>query len=351
MRVSACGFVRSSHCVAVVAAALGVLGFCPGASAQSVADFYRGKTVSVHIGYAPGGAYDLSARVLARHMGRHIPGEPTVVARNMPGAGSLKLANYLYNVAPHDGTEFGIFGRTIPIDPLLGSQGAQFDALKFTWLGSTSNEVSTCVSWHELAVKVATDLFDKELVVGAAGAASPSAVFPTVFNAVLGTRFKVVNGYPSSANSLLAMEKGEATGFCAWGWVAMRATRPEWIRDNKFNVLFQIALRKHPDHPEAPLVLDLAKTSDERKVLELVVAPQSFARPFAAPPELPPERTAALRAAFDATVRDPAFVAEAEKLKLEPELVTAAETQELLRNLYATPPAIVARAKAALKTP
>ena len=148
---------------AMVATGLALLCGCATAAAQSVADFYRGKSISVHIGYAPGGAYDLSARVLARHMGRHIPGEPTLVPRNMPGAGSLKLANYLYNVAPHDGTEFGIFGRTIPIDPLLGSTGAQFDALKFTWLGSTSNEVSTCVSWHTSAVKTATDLFDKEL--------------------------------------------------------------------------------------------------------------------------------------------------------------------------------------------
>ena len=333
--------------IASVAAAIG-LAACAPASAQTVLDFYRGKTVKVHISYAPGGAYDLSARVLARHMGRHIPGEPTVIALNMPGAGSLRAANYLYNVAPRDGTEFGIFGRTIPIDPLLGSPGVQFDALKFTWLGSTSNEVSTCVSWHTSPVQRATDLFHHELVVGASGATSPSAIFPTVFNAVLKTRFKVVNGYPSSANTLNAMEKGEVAGFCAWGWSAMRATRPDWIRDRKFNVLLQIALRADRDHPDVPLALDLARTPEDRQVLELVVAPQSFARPFAAPPGLPPERAAALRQAFDATVKDPAFIAEAEKLKLEPDLVTAAEMQAILGRLYATPPAIVARAKAAL---
>ena len=325
------------------------VGPCGLAFAQPVADFYRGKTISVQIGYAPGGAYDLSARVLARHMGRHLPGEPTVVAKNMPGAGSLKLANYLYSVAPRDGTEFGIFGRTIPIEPLLGSKEAQFDALKFTWLGSTSNEVSTCVSWHTAAVKTAVDLYEKELVVGAAGAASPSAVFPNVFNAVLGTKFKVINGYPSSANSLLGMESGELSGFCAWGWVAMRATRPDWIRDKKFNVLFQIGLRKHPDHPEAPLVLDLAKTPEDRQVLELVVAPQTFARPFAAPPGIPAERAAALRNAFDATVKDPAFVAEATKLQLEPDLVNAVQVEEILRDIYATPASVVARATAALQ--
>jgi tripartite-type tricarboxylate transporter receptor subunit TctC len=328
-----------------------MVGFAQPAAAQAVADFYRGKTVSVQIGYGPGGAYDLSARVLARHIGRHIPGEPTVVARNMPGAGSLKAANYIYGVAPRDGAEFGIFGRTIPIDPLLGNKDAQFDAMKFTWLGSTSNEVSTCVSWHTSEAKIAADLFDKEVVVGAAGAASPSAVLPVVFNAVLGTRFKVINGYPSSANSLLAMEKGELTGFCSWGWVAMRAQRPDWLRDKKINVLFQIGLRKHPDHPDVPLVLDLAKTAEGRQVLELVVAPQAFARPFAAPPGIPADRAAALRKAFDDTVRDPAFIEEATKLQLEPELVTSTQLEGLLRHLYATPPAVVARAKAALQAP
>jgi tripartite-type tricarboxylate transporter receptor subunit TctC len=332
----------------ILTAGIVMLAWGGSAAAQSVADFFRGQTISIHIGYAPGGAYDLSARVLARHMGRHIPGQPMVVAKNMPGAGSLKLANYLYNVAPRDGTEFGIFGRTIPLEPLFGKREAQFDALKFTWLGSTSNEVSTCVSWHTSPVKTAADVLQTELVVGAAGASSPSAVFPNLFNAILGTKFKVINGYPSSANSLLAMEKGELSGFCAWGWVAMASTRPDWIRDKKFNVLFQIALQKHPDHQRPPLILDLAKTDEDRQVLELVVAPQSFARPFAAPPGLPQDRADALRKAFDATVTDPEFVKEATKLQLEPELVSAAQLEDILRRLYATPTLIVERAQSAL---
>jgi tripartite-type tricarboxylate transporter receptor subunit TctC len=319
--------------------------------ADPVADFYRGKTVSVFIGFGPGGGYDLSARVLARHMGRHIPGQPTLVPKNMPAAGSLQLANYLYNVAPRDGTEFGIFGRTLPIDPLIGTQGIQFDPLKFTWLGSTSNEVSTCVAWHTAPVKTAADVFRHELHVGAAGAASPSGVFPHVFNAVLGTKFKVITGYPGSANILTALEAGELTGFCAWGWVPMSATKPDWIRDKKFNVLFQIGLRKHPEHPDVPLILDFAKTPQDRQVLELVVAPQTFARPFAAPPGVPAERAAALRQAFEATLKDAAFIAEAEKLKLEPELVTAGEIEQILQRIYASPPEIIARARAALQVP
>lgn len=326
---------------------LGVLCVTAPTSAQTIADFYRGKTVKLYIGYEPGGTYDLTGRLVARYIGTHIPGNPTVVPQNMPGAGSLVLANYLYNVAHRDGTEFGIFARTIPIDPLLGSQEAKFDAMKFTWLGSTANEVSTCVSWNTSKVKTAADLLDNELVVGAAGPASPSAVFPNVFNAVLKTKFKVINGYPSSAASLLAMEKGETEGYCVWGWTSMEATQPGWVKEKKFNTLFQIGVRKAANHPETPLVLDLAKTQEDRQVLDLIVGVQGIARPFAAPPGLPDERATALRKAFDETVRDPAFIAEANKLKLEPELVTASEVEALLTRLYATPPTVVARAKAA----
>ena len=320
------------------------------AQAQGVGDFYRGKTVNVWIGYGAGGGYDLSARVLARHMGRYIPGEPTLVPRNMPGAGSLSLANWLYNVAPRDGLDFGIFGRTVPVDPLLGAKGTQFDALKFTWLGSTSNEVSTCVAWHDAPVKTAADLFTKELTVGASGAASPSAVFPYLFNSILGTKLKVINGYTSSATILTALEAGELNGFCAWGWVPMKAMRSDWIRDKKFNVLFQIGLAKHKDHPETPLLLDLAKTAEDRELLEILVSPQVFARPFAAPPGIPADRAAALRDAFNKTVLDPEFVAEAERLVLEPELVDAAMLENVLRRIYAAPKPLLERARQALSS-
>jgi len=319
-----------------------------GARAQPVADFYRGKTVNVWIGYGPGGGYDLSARVLARHMGRHIPGEPTLVARNMPGARSLTLANWLYNIAPKDGLDFGIFGRTVPIDPLLGTKGAQFDALKFTWLGSTSNEVSTCVAWHDAPVQKAEDLFTRELTVGASGAASPSAVFPYLFNSIVGTKIKVINGYTTSATILTALEAGELNGFCAWGWVPMKAMRADWIRDRKFNVLFQIGLAKHKDHPETPLILDFAKTPEDRALLEILVAPQVFARPFAAPPGIPADRAMALRAAFNKTVRDPAFIEEAERMVLEPDLVDAAMLEGVLKQIYNAPKPLLERAREAM---
>jgi tripartite-type tricarboxylate transporter receptor subunit TctC len=287
---------------------------------------------------------------LARHRAKPIPGEPHILVQNMPGAGGLRATNWLFNVAPRDGLDFGIFGRTVPVDPLLGTKGTQFDALKFTWLGSTSNEVSTCVAWHDAPVKTASDLFTKELTVGASGAASPSAVFPYLFNSILGTKLTVINGYTSSATILTALEAGELNGFCAWGWVPMKAMRSDWIRDKKFNVLFQIGLDKHRDHPETPLLLDLAKTVEDRELLEILVSPQVFARPFAAPPGIPADRAAALRDAFNKTVLDAEFVAEAERLVLEPELVDAAMLENVLRRIYAAPKPLLERARQALSS-
>jgi tripartite-type tricarboxylate transporter receptor subunit TctC len=271
-----------------------------------------------------------------------------MVPRNMPGAGSLQLANYLYTVAPKDGTEFGVFGRTVPLDPLMGTKGANYDPRLFTWLGSTSNEVSTCVSWHTSPVKTFEDVRRHELSVGAAGPTSPSATFPNVMNAVLGTKFKVIAGYTGSAAALTAVESGELSGFCSWGWVPMMAQRPEWVRDRKVNVFVQLGLRKHPEHPDVPLAQEFARNDEERKVLDFVFAPQVFARPFAAPPRLAPERAASLRKAFSAAVTDPAFIAEAEKLGLEPELVPWDQLEKLVSGFFDAPPAVIEKVRAAM---
>lgn len=320
------------------------------ARADATADFYNGKQMRVIIGFGNGGTSDIFARTISRHMGRHIPGQPTFVPQNMPGAGGLKAANYLYNVAPKDGTAFGTFSRTVPLEPLVGNkQATEFDALKFTWLGSPSNEVSTCAAWHTAPVKTKEDLRKQELVIGSTGAASVATVFPKLFNSVLGTKFKIILGYTNSVTALKAMEQGETQGFCAWGWVPMLALNGDWLRDKKINVLFQIGLNKHPEHPDVPLVLDMAKTPDDRALLEFVIAPQTFARPFAAPPDLPADRAKTLQQAFNATVKDPKFVAEAEKQKLEIELVSGEETLDILKRLYATSPALLARAKAAME--
>lgn len=340
---------RSAAALGALVMSLAAAAHPAAAQAQSEAGFFAGKTVSVIIGFGPGGGYDLSARVLSRHMGKHLPGKPQIIARNMPGGGSLRAANYIYSLAPKDGTEFGVFGRTVPIDPLLGNAQAKFDPLRFTWLGSSSNEVSTCVAWSTAPVKTAADARQHELTIGAAGATSPSATLPRVFNLALGTRFKVISGYPSSANILTALEAGELGGFCSWGWVPMKAMRGDWLREKKFNVLFQIGLQKHKDHPEVPLVLDLADTPQQRQLLELVVAPQTFGRPFAAPPDLPPQRAASLRHAFEATLGDKAYIDEAERLKLEPELVTHGQMMALIQRLYAFPPEIIQQARSAMQ--
>jgi tripartite-type tricarboxylate transporter receptor subunit TctC len=267
----------------------------------------------------------------------------------MPGAASIRGANYLYNVAPKDGTEFAIFTRTVPLDPLLGGKSSHFDALKFNWIGSTSNEVSTCVAWHTVPVKTFTDLLKTELVVSASGVGSPSIVYPKVMNAALGTKFKVIAGYPGSADSVLAMERGEAQGNCAWGWVPMIATKGEWLRDGKINVLVQTGMKKDAAHPEVPLALDFAKTEADRQLLELVFAPQTFARPFAAPPGLQKARVATLRRAFADTMHDPEFLADAKKSKLEIDLVPGEEIDAILARIYKTPRPVVERAKAAME--
>jgi len=322
-----------------------VLLLTPPAAAQTTADFYRGKTITISVGLGPGGGYDRHARTLARHIGKHIPGNPAVVVKNVPGAGGLVLANALYNIAPKDGTEFGTFSRSIPLDPLLGNPQARFDPLKFLWLGSTSNEINTCVAWHTAPVKNIDDLKKLELLVAGTGPLVDTVIYPTLLNAITGTKFKIVQGYKGSADALLAMENGETQGFCAWGWVTMNVERPDWVRERKVIPLVQFGLRKHPDHPDTPLAQDLAATLQDRQAIELVVSPLLFARPFAAPPGLPTDRAAALRSAFEAAVKDPEFIAEADKQKLEPELVTGVEIDATLSRLYKTPKAVIDRVK------
>jgi tripartite-type tricarboxylate transporter receptor subunit TctC len=319
------------------------------ALAQSVEDFYRGRTVTIDVGFGPGGGYDRHARTLARHLGRHIPGNPSIVVRNVPGAAGLVLANQLFHSAPKDGTEFGTFNRTVPLDPLLDNPQARYDPRKFTWLGSTSHEISTCVAWHTARATSIEALKHNDLLIAGTSPNADAVMWPKVLNAVIGTRFKIIPGFKDSAESLLAMERGEVEGFCAWGWITQMSERPDWVRDRKVIPLVQFGSAKHPDHPDTPLATDLARTDEERQAIELVTAPLLFARPFVAPPDLPPERAAALRKAFEDTARDPAFLDDMIKQQLEPELVTHGEIERLLDRLYATPKTVVGKVKAAVE--
>ncbi len=317
--------------------------------AQSLADFYKGRNIDLYVGYSTGGAYDLYARVIGRHMGSHIPGNPTLVPRNMEGAGSLRLANFLYRVAPQDGTAIGTIGRGIAFDPLLIGKGDQFDAQKFNWLGSANNEVSVCVAMKDSGISKFEDLFSKELTVGGTGTSADTDQFPRVLNGVLGTHFKIVEGYPGGNDVVLAMERSEVNGRCGWSWSSVKSTHKSWIDDKRMIVLVQLSLTKHPELPDVPLVMDFAKTDEQRQILKMVFARNVMGRPFLAPPNLPAERVAALRQAFMDTMSDKEFRAEADKAQLEINPVSGADVEKLVKEVYATPADIVAKAKAAAK--
>ncbi|MPZ55568.1 MAG: hypothetical protein GEU91_03535 [Rhizobiales bacterium] len=319
------------------------------AAAQSPAEFYKGKAVDLQIGYSAGGGYDVYARLVARHIGKHIPGNPTVVPKNMTGAGSLKLANWLYNVAPKDGTVFGMIGRGTGFDPLFGIKGAQFQGTKFNWIGSANDEVSICVSWHTSDVKTFDDLRQRELIVGGTGASADTDQFPKILNAVLGTKMKIITGYPGGNDIGLALERGEVKGRCGWSWSSVKATHQPWLDEKKINILIQLSLAKHPDLPNVPLIVDLAKTDEEKRILRLVFARQVMGRPFLAPPGIPADRVAALRKAFMDTMRDKEFLAEAEKGKLEITPVSGEDIQKLVEEVYATPAEVTTKATELLR--
>ena len=311
------------------------------ASAQTPAEFFKGKTIEVYIGTSAGGGYDLYSRILSRHMGRHVPGNPVLVPKNMTGGGGIRLANYLYNAAPKDGSVFGTFNRGIGFEPLLGNKTAQFDATRFGWLGSTNDEVSICVAWHTTGVQRWQQVLDRELVVGASGVGADSYQYPKVVNGVLGTKFKIVTGYRGGNDIDLAMERLEVQGRCSWSWSSVKATHPSWLPEKRFNILFQMGLSKHPELPDTPLIIDLAKTDEDRAIFKLIFSRQVMAWPFTLPPGVPQDRVEALRQAFNATMRDQEFLADAAKAKFEIRPVSGLAIQKLVQEIYGTPTPIV----------
>ena len=321
------------------------LAFADRAAAQSV-DF-KGKQIRMIIGFGPGGGYDQYARVLIRHMDRHIPGNPTFVAQNMPGAGTIVAANTIYVNSPKDGTVMGIIARDTPIQPLTGGTGAQFEATKFSWIGSANNEVSVCVSWAKTGIARYADLKTRGMIVGGTGEGADTDSFPKAMNRVLGTKMKLVTGYPGGNEIMLAMERGEVDGRCGYSWSSAVSTHGDWIRDKKMNVLVQIATQKHRDLPNVPLITELADNAEDKQVLEFVFSGQVWGRPFLAPPGVPADRVQALQDRFMAVTRDPAFIAEANKLKLEINPVPGPELARLIAVQHQRPPQVIKRAKEA----
>jgi tripartite-type tricarboxylate transporter receptor subunit TctC len=261
----------------------------------------------------------------------------------------LRLANWLFNVAPKDGSAFGIFGRGTGFDPLLGNKAAQFDATKFNWIGSANNEVSVCVAWSSSGVTKFEDLLNRELIVGGTSTSADTDQFPRIVNGVLGTKMKVVTGYPGGNEVGLAMERGEVQGRCGWSWSSVKSTHQKWLDEKKFTILVQLGLDKHPDLPDVPLIVDLAKNDEQRQILKLIFARQVMGRPFIAPPGIPQERVDALRKAFTDTMKDPEYLADTEKIQMEVNPVSGEKVQALIKEEYSAPPEIVKKAASFLR--
>jgi len=318
------------------------------ALAQGLDDFYRGKTVSLTVGYSVGGGYDTYARILARYMGRHIPGNPTIVVQNMPGAGSLKAANYLYTVAPKDGTAIGMFGRGLAMEPLIGTSPVQFEAAKFVWLGSGTNEVSVFVTWHASPIKTWADMLSKSFTVGGEGSGSDPDIYALMLKNAFGVKLKLISGYPGTTEVALALERGEVDGRASWSWSSLNATKPDWIAQKKVNLVVQLNMTKAPELQNVPLITEFAKDDRQKQILKLVLSRQVMGRPFMAPPGLPADRAQALRQAFDATMKDSDFLAEAKARGQDVNPVSGAELDKLLADLYATPKDVVEETKKAI---
>lgn len=331
---------------AAVLSAVCVLAQGEPAAAQSPAEFYKGRNVTLVIGYAAGGGYDVYARLLARHIYRHIPGNPTITPQNMNGAGSLKAATWLSEAAPRDGSVFGTFGRGIPLAPLL--DGVKFDATKLTWIGSITEDVSLCLSWYKSPIKTWDDMLRKQFTVGGEGSTSDPDVFALLIKNTFDAKIKLVTGYPGTKDIGLAMRRGEVDGMCGISYSTVKSGYADDLKNKHINILVQAALHKDPDLPDVPLLIDLAKP-EQKQVLTLVLAPQAMARPYAAPPGIPADRAAALRAAFDATMTDKQFLADADKLHLDVGPTRGADLEKLVAQLYATPKDIVEKTKHATR--
>ncbi len=325
-----------------------------GAAAQdAVAQFYKGKQVEIIVGTSAGGGYDTYARLLARHLGAHIPGHPEVVVENMPGAGSGKATGYLYEVAPKDGTVMAAVFPGVMLDPLIGTVKAHYDAEKFNYVGSANSDVYICYLRSDAPAKTFADVLHHQVIVGASSAGGTTRDMPAMLDNLLGAKFRIVTGYAGSKEITVAVERNEVNGACGIGWSGLPTLHPDWFAKKFINVIVQLSAKGHPelDKMGVPRSTQFAKTDEERQVLELIQSQSTFGRPYLLPPGVPPERVAALRKAFVDTLRDPTVVAEAKRMQLDLDYMSGSDLQALITKLYALPPNIISRAKAALIYP
>jgi len=325
------------------------LGLAPPAAAQTGDGAFQGKTVTIIIGYAPGGLYDLTARLLSRHMGRHIPGNPSVVPQNMVGASSYKAIMHLYSVAPKDGTTIGMISRGFANDNNLSPEMGNYDPTQLRAIGSTSSEVSVAVVWHTAAVKTFQDTLNREFTVGSTGLNSPEARFAVLVKNLTGSKIKIVTGYPGGNDVTLAMERGEVDGRFGWSWGSVKSRAKPWLDEKKINIIFQMGLAKAPDLPDTPFIMDFARNDLDRRALELLTAQQAFAWPLIAPRGIDADRLMMLRRAFDSTVKDEQFLSEAKKLDIEIEPMTGEDMDVIIKRINSFDAAVVQHALTLVK--
>jgi tripartite-type tricarboxylate transporter receptor subunit TctC len=333
-----------------VAACFGPCASGPATPADAVEQFYRGKSINIYIGSSAGGGYDTYARAIARHMGKYIPGHPTLVPQNMPGAGGNKAAGYVYTVAPKDGTAIGAVFPGSVVAPLLGDTPIQHDPSKFIYLGSANSDVYTCVARSDSPIASFKDVFAKEMIVGASNEGGTTRDMPAMSNNILGTKFRVVTGYAGTREIALAVERKELHGLCGFGYTSLLSTRPQWLTDKTVRIIVQENAKGNAELNKqgVPKTLDFAKSDEDRQVMELVYSQAVFGRPYVLPAGVPAERVTALRKAFSAALDDKELLAEAARMKLDIEALSGAEVQAMVDRLFAMPAAVIARAKQSL---
>jgi tripartite-type tricarboxylate transporter receptor subunit TctC len=335
---------------AVWLAAAILLLFCGATAArcQTPEQFYKARQLTMLAFTGAGSTYDIYARLLVRHLGKHIPGNPTFIVQNMVGAGGFKLVDYLYRIAPADGSVMGTIGRGLPFEPMLGENPVNFDPLRFTWLGSMNRDASLAMAWHTAKVKNFQDLQKNDLLVPGTGVGADSEIIPLAINTFAGTRFKIIEGYRDTSVAALAMERGELDGLAYWSWSSIMAAHPDWIRDKKVNLLFHTAAKPISAVPDLPSIRDLVDDPIDKKALQFLLAREILGRPFLAPPGVPSDRAEVLRTAFAATLRDPEFQRDAEQARLDTDLVTGAELDTVLKDSATAPQPVIDRLKQAL---
>jgi tripartite-type tricarboxylate transporter receptor subunit TctC len=326
-------------------AALALICAAPGNAQEIKGQEIIDKPVTIYVAGTAGGGIDLYARLVGRYLGRHIPGKPSVTVQLMPGAGGIRAANFLAQQAPRDGTAMTTFASGPILEPLIGTRHPGYDMSQFTFVGAVNKDVGLCIAWGASPFKTIEDVKRQQMVVGGTGAGSETDTWPIVLNEVLGTKFKLVTGYVGSQETILAIERGETNGRCIFSYSALKTAKPDWLREKKINVLVVTALKPSEDFPGVPAVVDLVSKPEDRALLELMVAPGAMARPFVAPPGVPPARAALIRRAFDATLQDPDFRADAAKIQADLAPSTGEEVQALVERIYATPRPVIERMK------